>query len=853
METMLRDEWRERGASGRAWLLVRAAVDLVGTAVSERLDDGSHGEGRRKMRWAEMGMDLRVSLRSLARTPMFTVTAVTSLALGVGGVATVYAVADRLLLRPLPGVRDPGSLVEIGPGSLPYPVVEDLAAGMGTLEGVAGHRMRTVALDPGGGGDARPVLAGIVTGSYFQLLGVTPVLGRALAPTDNVEGARPVAVLSHALWTEMGGGADVLGKELGVNGVAFTVVGVAPAGFGGLQLWRSPAFWMTVESWPTVSLGRTPDVHSRNWGWIAAVGRVREGVGVPAVVDQVRSVASAVAQAHPENRPDVEELRVVSSRTRAAGGAGDVLRPLLLALAGVVALGLAAAAANVANLLLARATHRARELGIRVALGADRFRLGRLLAVESTILVVLGGLVGFGLSVAAVHGLASVRLPGGVTLDAVGLRPDLRLLALAGSVLLLVTAVVGVTPAFSAARTGPGALVAVRSGGSRPSSLRLRAAFAAAQVAVGVILLAGTALFGRSMVRALGVDVGFDAARLGVVRVDGSLFRDDQAGAASALARLVEVLSEQPGVEAASWATVAPLTQDAEGESFDIVGRPWPGNPPTVEVSAVGPDFFRAAGIPLVRAMGGALGGMPDVPVVVVNETMARRFWPGGEALGSRIHIAGGEMEVVAVAADTRFHGFASEPVPFAFGVLPGMPSTAPSIVLRGAGVDAVLAGARELARSVDRRLVVADVATGADLVGLLLAPQRVGGAVFLLFALLAVALSLTGVYGVVAYGVGARAREFGVRISLGAPPGRVTREVLRGSLRPLLGGIAAGAAASVGLTRVASGFLFGVAAGDLLPAALAAVVVLAMALLATWLPARRAGQVDPATVLVLE
>ena len=849
MEAMLRDEWRERRGVARAWLLVRASADLVRTAMTARWGDS---EGRTTMGWGEVVMDLKVTARALRRAPLFTATAVLSLALGVGGVATVYALADRLLLRPLPGVEDPGALVEIGPGSIPYPVVRDLEERLTTLEGVAGHRQRTVALDPGTGGDARPVRAGIVTGNYFSLLGATPALGRLLTPADNEEGARLVAVLSHALWVEMGGGTGVLGRELRVNGAAFEIVGVAPEGFQGLQLWERPALWIAVEGWPAASLGRTPDVHSRNWGWIAAVGRMKPGGGLPAVAEEVRSVGAAIAAEHRENE-DAADLRVLPSRTRAAGDVSGVLGPLLLALTAVVALALLAAAANVANLLLARATRRRRELGIRVALGADRFRLGRLLAVESGLLVLLGAAAGLALSAAVLHGLAVVRLPGGLSIEAAGLRLDGRLLALLGSVLAFVTMTVGLAPALAAARTSRVGLGTGRNAGSGRGSLRLRAAFASIQIAVGVILLSGTVLFGRSIVRALSVDVGFDADRMGVVQVDGSLFRDDAAAAGRSLARLVEVFGEQPGVEAASWATVAPLTQDRESETFDIVGRPWPGDHPTVEVSAVGPDFFRAAGIPVVRSVAGALDGPLDRPVVAVNETMAGRFWPAGDAVGTRIVMMGIELEVVAVVADTRFHGFASEAVPLAFGVIPGVAATSINVVLRGAGVDGVLRKARQLARSVDRRLVVAEVSTGPALVDFLLAPQRVGGVVFLLFAVLAIGLALTGVYGVVSYGVGARAREFGVRLTLGAAPGRVTGEVLRGNLTPLLVGILAGVVASVALTRVASAYLFGVTARDPLPTAIAAGMVLAMALLATWMPARRAGRMDPAAVLTVE
>jgi putative ABC transport system permease protein len=854
MEAMLRDEWLDRSGPVRAALLVRALLDLVWTALITRMGGGMDDSERRwKMGWADLGMDVKVSMRSLTKAPLFTLTAVLSLGLGVGGVATVYGVADRLLLRPIQGVRDPGRLVEVGQMSLPYPVIQDLAAGMGSMDGVAGHRARTVALDPGSGVDARPVEAGIVTGNYFDLLGVAPERGRLLTPGDNLPGAPAVAVLSHALWTEMGAPPDVLDRDLRVNGATFRVVGVAPAGFGGLRLWSHPAFWMTVESWPLVSLGRTPDVHSRNWGWIAAVGRLRPGVTVATATAEARSLARRIDAEYPKNAGDLDHVALTPARARAAGPIEGVLEPLLLALAAVVALALLAAAANVANLLLARATRRAREFAVRSALGASRVRLGRLVAVETGLLVFYGAVAGTALSVAALRGLEAVRLPERISFESASLSPDGRLLTVGAAVLLVVLAVAGLTPAILAGRMGSLGLASDRSGGSGRRGLGLRATFAAIQVAVSVVLLAGTALFGRSMVRALAVDLGFDPSQLAVVQVDRALFHDDQATAGRAFTQLVEAIREAPGVEAVSWSTVPPLSQGEDRESFEITGRPWSGPPPSVEVDAVGPDFFRASGIPLVAGDAAALRRLDGGLVGVVSEAMARQYWPGENPVGAHVQVMGMDVPVAAVARDSRLHGYSSEPRPLLYGVFPTPPPGGVSLVLRGVDAKATLGSIRNLTRSVDRRLVVVEATTGPDLVGLLLAPQRVGGIVFLLFGVLAVALSLIGVYGVVAFGVGARLREFGVRLTLGAAPDRVVRDVLVRNLLPVLAGIVAGAGTSVALTRAAAAFLFGVSAADLLPAAAAAGVVLAMALLATWIPARRAGQVDPAEVLAVE
>ena len=853
MLAMLEDEWKERGSRGRVAVALRASVDLIGTAVATRVwVDGAAGA------WSGgVNEDLRGSLRSLTRAPLFTAAAVLSLALGVGGVGTVYAVADRLMLRPIGGVFEPQRLIELVPGGISYPAYQDFAGGMRSLD-LAAHRMRPVALEPGRSAPPRPAQAALVSGNYFDVLGVSAALGRTLGESDNRASAASVTVLSNALWTELGRPDDVLGSTIRVNGTPYEVVGVAPADFTGLRLWVEPSLWITIESWPLASAGRTPDPSSRDWWWLQTVGRLQTGMTMAAATEDARSAAERIGEAYPDERGPLGGTQVVPLRTRAADSAGDVLGPMLLALAGVVALALLAAASNVANLLLARATMRGRELGIRAALGADRLRLGRLLAVESGVLVVAGLGVGFLLAALALRALATVQLPYGIGFEGAALRVDGRLLLLTAAMLAMVALVAGLSPALSASRTGPASLGSTRGATSGRWSLRLRGVFVSIQVMVGVVLLAGTALLGRSMSAAVRVDLGMDATRLGVIQVDASLFNEDAVGASQALNRLTQRLREEPGVDAASWSTVPPLTQGMDREGFGIVGRPWPeGGYQTVEVTAVGGEYFRTTRIRLVR---GDVGGVdqPNAPVAVINEAMARRYWPDQDPIGARLQILDQEIPVVAVAADARLHGFASNPEPLVFGVLPGGPNPSVgrvglTLLVAGEGTSAVLARAPEITRSLDARLVVADASSGAALIDLLLLPQRIGGAVFLTFALLALALALTGVYGVVAYGVEARGREFGVRLTLGARPARVTREVVRRNLRPVVLGLVLGALLSVALTRGAAAVLFGISASELGVPAAAMAAVLLMALLATWIPARRAGRVDPAAVLSAE
>jgi predicted permease len=851
MQAMLEEEWWERSRTGRVLLAVRASLDLLGTIAVTRtsLEAGRPG-------WA-VGLpeDLRASLRSLGRAPLFTGAAVFSLALGVGGVATVYGVTDRLLLRPIGGVSEGTRLVELVPGGISYPAYQDFRDGTRSLEGLAAHRLRSVALEPGGSAQPRPAQAALVSGEYFAVLDVPAALGRVLTDADNRSGAPPVAVLSHALWVELGSTPDVLGSSVRVNGVPYDVVGVAPADFSGLRLWAEPALWITIESWPLASRGRTPDPADRRWWWLQTVGRLSPGVDVDEASAEVRAVAGRIGEANPGEADELGDVRVVPLRTRAADAAGDLLEPLLVLLALVVGLALLAAASNVANLLLARATVRTRELGIRTALGADRYRLGRLLGVESALLVSAGLIGGLGLASLALRALAVVRLPNGIGFEDPGLRADGRLLLLCVATLAIVTTVAGLSPALRAARSGAAGLGTVRSAGGGRQDLRLRGVFVGIQVAVGVVLLSGTALFGRSLLAALRVDLGLDAERLGVIQVDASLFNEDAAAAADALGRLVQRLREEPGIVSASWSTLAPLSTGEDRESFEIVGRtPAEGEHFLVEVSAVGPEYFETTGIRLLR------GGPPGTaarraPVAVVNEAMARRYWPGEDPLGARVVVRGQEVAVVAVAADARLHGFATEAAPLLFGVLPEVPplsgdAASLTLLVSGPGVGGVLARAGEIARSMDTRVVVGDASSGTALLDFLLLPQRMGGAALLGFAILAVTLALTGVYGVVAFGVQARLREFGVRLTLGAKPLRVTAEVMKRSVGPVLGGLAVGAVTSLLLTRGVASVLYGVAPTHAGGAAIAVASVLFMALLATWIPARRAGRVDPAAVL---
>lgn len=850
MEAMFAEEWRERRGLGRALWGARALVDLAVTSVAARVNHGEEGTGmERSGAGSGLPSDVRSALRGLRRAPLFTTTAVLSLGLGTGGVATVYGLADRLLLRPLEGVEAPGELVEVVPGGLPWPFYQELAPELESLASLAVHRTRSVAVETGD--EPRPARLGLVSGDFFRTLGLRAAHGRLLTPSDEGSGGQPVAVLSHDRWTALGAPLDLERVPLRVNDVALEVVGVAPAGFDGLRLGSTPAVWTTVPVWDRMSLGRTPDTGRAGWGWLAYVGRLGPGTTIEGASAELSAVASRIAASDPAY-DRLDALTLVPARTRYAEAAGGALRPLLLGLGGVVALALLAAGANVANLVLARATRRRRELRVRAALGAEPRHLARLLLVESALLAGGGLATGVALAWLAGRGIGALELPGGLTLEETGLRLDPALAVLAAGALAVVTLLVGVAPALLASRQGRPEPAGGRTSTGGRRALRLRSAFVAFQVAVGVVLLSGTSVLGGSVSRALDTDLGMDVSGLGVVTVDASLYQDDLPAASRALEGVLARLRDAPGVTAASWAGLPPLTPDAAIETVQVEGRPVPETRPVVEVNEVGPGFLEAAGIPLLRGRGvdeetAASGG------AVLSEAAARMLFADGDPLGARLRVMGTTVSVVGVVADVRFHGPATEVGPYLYLGRPDPPSSWVALVLRARDPRGALANARAVLAEADPRMVVVETATADDLTRDLVAAQSAAGLVLLLFAGLALVLALTGLWGVVAYGVDARLREFGVRLTFGAAPADVTRSVVGRNLLPVAGGVAVGAIASFSGARAASDLLYGSGSGAGMAVAIAAALVTVMATVAAWLPARRASRVNPAAVLTRE
>ena len=617
-----------------------------------------------------MLQDLRFAARMLAASPGFTAVAVLSLALGIGANSTIFTVVNAVLLHPLP-VRDAGTLVSIfttderNPNAqfnllqTSRPNLEDYARQNSVFEAVAVQNGLPLAF--AGTGEPEQVVGEIVSGNFFDVLGVTPVQGRGFLPEeDRVPGERLVTVLSHGFWQRrLGGDPAIVGRTVRLNGSAFTVVGVAPPGFKGANTLATPALWVPMMAHPQVVTGfLAENFDSRRALLFGAVGRLRPGVDVAQAEANLRAIAGQLAREYPnDNAGRSVSLLPLAQSTINPGFRRNMVRAggLLMTVVGLVLL---IACANVANLQLARAAAREREVAVRLSLGASRGRLVRQLLTEGLLLAALAGVLGLVLAYWAQGVLWSMRPPA-LPADAVDLTPGARVLGFTALVSVLTAVVFGLVPAWSASRPDLVAELKQRAGGSargnRPWSLRN--VLVAGQVALSLVALVGAGLFVRSLARTQRIAPGFDHDRLAVLTVDLGAQGYDEPRARDFQRELLERARALPGVERATLASSIPLFQGGVlrtvfTEGSDTSDR---RNGRFVQLNVVEPDYLRTMGIPLVRGRDLAETDHADAPrAVVVNETMARQFWPGKEALGQRFQFFGQAVwnEVVGVARD---------------------------------------------------------------------------------------------------------------------------------------------------------------------------------------------------------
>jgi predicted permease len=710
------------------------------------------------------------------------------------------------------------------------------------------------------------VLSDLVTDNYFDVVGLQPVLGRGFRPGEDRPGAvARVAVLGHALWQRrFGGDPGVLGRHLVFSGQEFEVVGVARPGFSGLTRGLAVDVWLPIGA-KTVLQPGSNDLASRGSRSWFLVGRLRPGAELPQAQAQLDAVAAANFRAHPDYWRDVKGAsRRVTVVPEKSARVHPAVAPALLAftalLQALAALVLFVACANLANLLLARATTRRREMGVRVALGAGRGRLVQQLLTESVVLALAGGAAGLGLAYWGTDLIAGLRppLPVPVALD---LRPAGRVLAFTGGLSVITGLLFGLAPALTAARSNLMGGLKEEAGTSAAGyrSSRLRSGLVVAQVAASVLLLVGSGLFVRSLRLARALDPGFDVEDVVVASIDLELGGYDEERGREAWDRILERARHVPGVTSVSLAREVPLGLGGARRRVWIEGYTEPaGADMEIAFNAVGPDYFATLDIPVLRGHGFTGQDRRGAPgVAMVNEEFVRRFWPGQDALGRRIRVRGDDgpaLEVVGVARDGKYHTLGEDPRPFVFLPLLQEYSGAATVVARtSGGAGLVLEGLRRELAAIDPHLPVFDAKPMEQHLAIALLPARLLAWALGLFGTVALVLATLGLYAVISYSVAQRRREVGIRMALGARRPQVLALVIGQGLRLAALGMALGVVAAAGSMRLARSFLYGVSPAD--PATFAGVVLLlgTGATLACAVPALRASRVDPAVALRYE
>jgi predicted permease len=805
--------------------------------------------------------DLRYGLRALVKHPGFAVVAIFSLALGIGANTTIFSLVHAILLRPLP-VADPASLLAVNtvdahnPGYLlvSYPNYKDFRDRNQVFSSLLLYSNVPVNLT--GLGEPRPVIAQLVTANYFRALGVNPVVGRALLPEeDQSPGAAPVAVVSYNFWQrQLAADSQVLSRTLEINRHRFRIVGVAPRGFEGLDEMALPELWvpsMMYEAvYPYVSL-----VNQRRALLFAVAGRLKPGVTAPQAEAEMQSLAAELDRQYPQDN-DGRRIQLmpvldvaINPRNRPAMEQAGLV---LLIISSLVLL---IACANVANLLLARAAGRRKEITVRLALGASRWRLVRQLLTESVALSLIGGAAGLLLARWSGDLLWSMRPPM-FKRAAIHVDLDQGVLIYTAALSLLTGILFSLVPALRATRSDLATDLKERTGQSpaRPGGRwHPRSILVMAQVALSVVALVGAGLFVRSLRNAARFDPGFDAAHLGIVVFNLADQAYTEARGREYQRRAIELALATPGVAAAAISKDVPfrvsLARTILREGVDA-----PGTKGRFTLTGiVTPAYLPAVGIPILRGRDFSPQDRSTSPrVVIVNEVAAAAYWPGEDPIGKRIQFYGENVpvEVIGVARTANYRAIGEKPDALIYISMEQYYFPMGVLYLRTAGdPEAVAVQVRRAMQTLDPNLYLQSEALEQTTYENLWA-QRLSAALLAVFGLLALLLSTIGIYGVISYLVHQRAREIGVRMALGATSGEVQRMILVEGVRMVAVGVVAGTAVALAAARSVKSMLFVISPRDAATFVLVPSILALVAVIACWVPALRATRVDPAVAL---
>ncbi len=815
--------------------------------------------------------DLKYGFRTLVRTPGFTIIAVLSLALGIGANTAIFTLTNAVFLNPLP-VKEPARVLELFTVDhatksvvanltrtpMSFLNYKDFRDQSNVFSGLAAYFPTGVTLT--GRGDPKPETAMLVSANYFDVLGVKAALGRTFSPDeDRQEGGNAVAVLTWPMWQKLfGGDSGAIGKTVEFNAVPYTVIGVTPPAFKGTLTVINPDLaFIPMSMHEQLLPGPLEGVFKeRRMRMISVFGRLKPGVAEGQATAAVQTIASQQEREFPAANGG----RGVEVDTLANAALGFLPRNQVvlagMALSAVVALVLLIACVNLANLLLARAARRAREMGIRTALGAERGRLVRQLLTESLLLSVAGGSVGLAIGSVGSQLLWSFR-PVALQANSLEIQMDWRVFLFTALVTLLTGILFGVIPAV---RTSIGDLGEVlKTGGGRGGTevftrSRLRSALVVGQVALAMVALAGAGLFIRSMDHAQKTNPGFESRNLFAFNFDIGAQRFTPERGREFLHTLLDRAASVPGVHSAALTANRPLVGGGLLGTLLKEGENDPNRGLLALINEVSPGYFDTMRIPILEGRGlTPFDRQGSARVAVVSQAMARHFWPGEQAIGKRFRfrIEQDYTQVVGVSANSVALAIGEQPQPIAYYPLDQRYQSAVALVVRtDANPATVMPGVLKQVQSLNSNMALTNPRTIQDDIAAGLWAPRMGAALFGIFGLLAMALASVGIYGVMAYNVAQRTNEIGIRMAMGARPGDVVSLVVGHGMRLALIGIAAGFLSGIAVTRLLENLLFNVRAYDPLTYASVSALIAAVAFVAGWLPARRAAHIDPVVAL---
>ena len=816
--------------------------------------------------------DIRYALRGLRRAPGFTTVAMLTLALGIGVNSAIFGIVNAVLFRPLP-VERPAELVNIyghaatssAHETHSYPNYLEYRQQTTTLSALVAYSNFFAHVSIDGGSDL--VVGELVSDNYFATLGIRPVMGRGFSPDEFATiSTSPVAILSHGMWqTQFGGDRAVLGRQFRMNGRPYTIIGVAPETFGGMVPAVTAQMWIPLTMAELVEPLGNQRISGRSTGetrferrgqhWLWFKGRMKPGVTPAQVRSEFETIASRLAVAYPETNA-LERVAVVPTvDVRVNPDADKAIAPVGFVLVGAVSLVLIVACANLANLMLARAAGRRREISLRLALGANRTRLLRQLVTESMVLAIAGGLVAVPISAGLSRLVASIRPPLPIEL---GLRigVDWRVLAFTMATAVATGLLIGLLPALRASR--PDLVPALKDAGEwmggKRRRVELRDALVVMQVAVSLVLVVAAALLVRSLSVAARVDLGYDVDRIAFVALAGEMNGLDATTAGPFFEQGRQRLMAMPQVEAVGQASRVPLSLNNNGFSVFIEGHQASAadEPYQVDGAYVDENYLEAVGVRLVSGRDIEPSDRDEGRrVAVISETMARRFWPDREALGRdfRLRFDGDPWRVIGVAADYKVNTPGEDPKSYIHLPLRRNDSFVNYVVRTRLPVAPLVPQLERELRALRPDLVFMDTGSLRDLADVRLFPVLAGAWLIGTFGLLALAVAAVGLYGVIGYSVSRRVREIGIRKALGAESGEVVGMVMReGMVLVLIGGVV-GAGLAALASRALSGVLF-VGPFDVLGFGMAFTVLLVVAALANAVPAWRASRVDAMVAL---